>query len=976
MTANIRKFSFLAALLAALGLAACEQQSPALDSGTDAAASRPAQSQGAAASADANQGDKIFDMPYVMRELDNGLRVIIVKTDYPDIVNMQMPVQSGSRNEFEPGKSGFAHFFEHMMFRGTENYTADEYGAILKNAGADQNAYTTDDYTNYHVTFTKPDLETVIALEADRFMNLKYSEEEFRTEALAVKGEYLKNASNPVRKWLEAMRNIAFDVHTYKHTTMGFLEDIEDMPNQLEYSYEFFDRWYRPEKSAVIIVGDVDPEATFDLVKEHFGPWERGSYEPEIPVEPAPDGPIYQHIQWDVPGQPWLAVAFRGPAFNPDQKDMPAMDLISQVYFSENSEVYQKLVIEEQLVDQFWSWFPDRKDPYLLTIAARLIDPANADKVRAAIYETIAKARSETVDADKLEAIKSRLRYGFVAQMDNSESIGSTLASFVQFNRTPETINQVYGQYAAITPDDLVDYANRYFVDDGRVVVTLANQDAMPDFEADESIDALAAAAKTGDGVDVAFVEMPSDSSPLIDVAFLFNTGAAFDPPGKKGLAALTAAMITDGGSQKKSIAEINEAFFPIAAGFFSQVDKEMVRLSGSVHKDNLDTWYKLATQQLLTPGWRESDFDRLKTQAINGIKSDLIGNNDEELGKEVLYEYIYGNFHPYGSLNLGHISDLESITLDDVKAFYAANFTPANLAVGLAGGYTASLKDRLSNDLQKLPSAPANTLSLPAPPDIDGHQARIVQKETSSVAVSFGFPIDIKRGDPDWVALWLARSWLGEHRSSNSYLYQRIREARGMNYGDYAYIEYFPNGMFRNMPAANNSRQQQIFQVWLRPLRSNNDAHFATRAALFELNKLITEGMSQEHFEATRNFLDKYVSLMVASQGRQLGYKLDSEYYGIPAFADYVRSALKTMTVDDVNRVVREQLQMDNIKFVFIANDAEDLRNRLVSNQPSPLEYNAPKPELEAEDAIIQVLEINLEPGDVSVISSEEIFR
>jgi zinc protease len=136
---------------------------------------------------------KIFDMPYLMRDLDNGLRVIVVETDYPDIVSLQIPVQTGSRNEVEHGKSGFAHFFEHMMFRGTEAYPPDVYSDILKKAGADQSGYTTDDYTNYHITFTKPDLEKVIELEADRFQNLKFTEEQFRTEALAVKGEYLKN---------------------------------------------------------------------------------------------------------------------------------------------------------------------------------------------------------------------------------------------------------------------------------------------------------------------------------------------------------------------------------------------------------------------------------------------------------------------------------------------------------------------------------------------------------------------------------------------------------------------------------------------------------------------------------------------------------------------------------------------------------------------------------------------------------------
>ena len=197
-----------------------------------------------------------------MRDLKNGLRVIVVKTEYPDIVTVQIPVQTGSRNEVEPGKSGFAHFFEHMMFRGTENYPPEVYKDILKNAGADQNAYTSDDLTNYHITATKADLEKILEIEADRFRNLSYTEEQFRTEAQAVKGEYLKNFSNPVRQMLEKMRDAAYTTHTYKHTTMGFFEDIEAMPEQMEYSRLFFSRWYRPEKTAVIVVGDVDPDDT------------------------------------------------------------------------------------------------------------------------------------------------------------------------------------------------------------------------------------------------------------------------------------------------------------------------------------------------------------------------------------------------------------------------------------------------------------------------------------------------------------------------------------------------------------------------------------------------------------------------------------------------------------------------------------------------------------------------------------------
>ena len=157
---------------------------------------------------------KIFPYDYRVKDLKNGLRVVVIRTDYPGIVALQIPVQTGSRNEVEKGKSGFAHFFEHMMFRGTEKYSSDMYAHILKNAGADSNAYTSDDLTNYHTTFSKEDLEKILEIEADRFENLKYSESDFKTESRAVLGEYNKNSADPVQKMIEVQRNAAFEKHT------------------------------------------------------------------------------------------------------------------------------------------------------------------------------------------------------------------------------------------------------------------------------------------------------------------------------------------------------------------------------------------------------------------------------------------------------------------------------------------------------------------------------------------------------------------------------------------------------------------------------------------------------------------------------------------------------------------------------------------------------------------------------------------
>ena len=942
--------------------------------------------------------DKIFDMPYLMRDLDNGLRVIIVPTDYPDIVSIQIPVQTGSRNEVEPGKSGFAHFFEHMMFRGTAAYPPDVYADIMKKAGADQNAYTTSDYTNYHITFTKADLEKVLELEADRFQRLKYTEEQFRTEALAVKGEYLKNFSNPIQKLFERVTALMFSVHTYKHTTMGFIEDIEVMPDQMEYANLFFDRWYRPEKTVLILAGDLDAEETFALVRKYWGEWEQGDYDADIPVEPPLDGPRYEHLQWDGPTQPWYVVAYRGPAYVPTQKDMPALDLISSIYLSESSALYRKLVIQEQVADQLFGYFPDQKDPGLLVIAARLTDADNAANVRDSINATLVEARTQLVADSKVEETKSRLRYGFTSNLDNSSGIAAMLARIVHFSRTPETVNEVFRTYESLTASDLRDMANKYFTDSQRVTFTLSNDARIAGIDGKASVDSLVAAAgmadapaattgpatvaklpdvNTADAVPVAFVTNPSSTSPLVDIAFLINTGSGFDPTGKKGLAALTAAMISDGGSEAMSIEEINEAMYPIASGFSAQVDKEMTRLSGQVHKDNLDAWYQLVRGQLLFPAWSNSDFTRIKTQLINAIRTDLVGNNDEELAKEALYAATYGSEHPYGSYNLGNVRGLEAITLDDVKAFYRSNYTVANITIGLAGGYPDGFPEAIGNDLQKLEAGERLALAVPAAASPDGREALLIEKETPAVAVSFGFPIELRRGDPDWVALWLVRSYFGEHRSFNSHLYQRIREERGMNYGDYAYIEYFPRGMFLTQPDTNLGRQQQIFQVWLRPLRDNNNAHFATRTAIFELRKLIEEGISESDFETTRAFLSKYVSLLMDGQSRQLGYSLDSQYYGTENFADYVRDSLSKLTLADVNRVIRANLQTDNMQFIYVAKDAADLQRRLVSDQVSPMTYDADKSqELLDEDSAISRSALGFTKDKVTIVKAGQVFQ
>lgn len=920
--------------------------------------------------------NRVFSQGYLLEELENGLRVMVVKTDYPDVVSLQIPVSVGSRNEVEAGKTGFAHFFEHMMFKGSEKFPQDVYSDILKNSGVDNRAYTTNDYTNYHLNFSKEHLDKVLEIEADIFQNLTYSEEQFRTEALTVKGEYLKNNASPIRKLLSAVRNEAFEKHTYKHTTMGFFEDIEAMPDQMAYGKEFFAKFYKPEYVSLVIVGDVDPQETMAMVKKHWGNWKKGDYQADIPVEPKQQAAKYVHEKNDgLPGH-WLLVSYKGTAWDPTQKDRAALDLISQLYFSNNSALYQELVVDKQIASQMFTYNPDTKDPGLLHVFVKVENEADLAKARDAINRTYAQARTELVDAQKLADLKSNLKYSFINGLDSSQSIASTLASYMHFERDPEVINQLYATADSITPEDIKAVANKYFVDSSRTTVTMSALDKVAGFDQEVDLNAAVASIEQAPTERHFKVLDKTNSSPLVDVNWLFNTGAAADPQGKKGLAALTAAMLAQGGSETMSYKDIQKALYPLAGSFGYQIDKEMISLRGRVHKDNAAKWYALVSDQLLNPGFREDDFKRLKKELIDSIKADLKASNDEELGKEVLYHQLYKG-HPYESYNYGDLSDLEALTLDDVKAFYANQFTQSKLTVGLIGAIPSDVKSTMMKDLTSLAQGKESRLTIPDAPALQGHHATIVEKSAQSTAVSFGFPIDTIRSSDDWTALWLVRSYFGEHRSSNSFLYQRIRQTRGMNYGDYAYIEYFPRGMFQTKPDANLGRSEQIFQVWLRPLRSNNDAHFATRTALFELDKLIKNGISKEDFEATRNFLINFVPQMVASQDRQLGYALDSEFYNTESFVDYVRGKLEKLTLDDVNRVIRDNLQTENIHYVFITGDGKDMQKRLASEQTSPMVYNAEKPaELVAEDKVIADYKLAIPAKNIKVLDVEKVFQ
>lgn len=467
---------------------------------------------------------------------------------------------------------------------------------------------------------------------------------------------------------------------------------------------------------------------------------------------------------------------------------------------------------------------------------------------------------------------------------------------------------------------------------------------------------------------------LPSKSSPLVAIRFVFRVGSQDDPRGKEGLAALTAAMIAEGGTKDLTYDQILAKFYPIAGSLSSACFKETTVFSGEIHRDNLPAYSSLATSMLTNPRFAADDFERLRNEAIDFVSKTLRGGNDEELGKWTLQLELYKG-QPYGYVDRGTVQSLKAITIDDVKEFYKTHYTKAALKLGVAGGADETVLPGLIKSLASLPAEGTKPPELPKPEIPRGLEVTIVEKPADSTAISLGFPLDVTRRDDDFYALAIANSYLGEHRTFNGKLMQDLRGKRGLNYGDYSYIEDFVQEGMSTFPVPNNPRRQQAFTIWIRPVPGDR-AIFALRGALWELDRLIEHGIPPDDFEATRSFLLNYSKLWVQTLSRRLGYAMDGAFYDREDLVTEFARRLPKITLEQVNAAVRRHLKKPGFKVAIVAQDAAALRDTLLSGKPTPITYDTQgtPDDILAEDKIIEAFP--LKDVKVKIVPVEQMFE
>jgi zinc protease len=469
-------------------------------------------------------------------------------------------------------------------------------------------------------------------------------------------------------------------------------------------------------------------------------------------------------------------------------------------------------------------------------------------------------------------------------------------------------------------------------------------------------------------------VILADPSKPIVSFRLVFKSGSVDDPKGKEGLTALTALIMEEGGTRELSSSELLHALYPIAGEISVHTDKEMTAFSGRVHQDNLDRFLKIFTDVLLEPRFDPKEFDRLRTDAVNRIRNQLRGQDDETLGKVALDALLYQG-HPYQHFEGGTVEGLAAISLDDVRSHARRVFSQDRLVIGIAGPVDAGLEKRIRDRLSSLPTAGAEPVRLPPVPTVNG-RTLIVEKDVISTAISMGYAYGLRRGDPDYYPVAFALSYLGEHRQFQGVLFRELRERRGLNYGDYAYAEHFSQEGHTTLALTNAARSQQDFSLWIRPVEPANAA-FATRAAVYFLDHLIKHGIERETFDVVRGFLTGYTRQWDQTDQRRLGYAIDELFCGTPNFLEGFRQAMSRMTPDDVRQAVRRHLNPARLNFVFVAKDGTQLASSLAGETRSPISYPTPKPpDVLQTDKEIEASSLPIEVGSIQIVDAQSFME
>ncbi len=934
----------LIAFILLLPLAACNNEAPIESKIVEAA--EPGLPAGITLVDEFKGDDSGFAIPYAKYQLENGLTVILHEDHSDPLVHVDVTYHVGSNRE-EVGRSGFAHFFEHMMFQGSENVADEEHFKIVSNAGGTLNGSTNSDRTNYYETLPVNQLETALWLEADRmgFLLEAVTQEKFEIQRETVKNERGQNYDNRPYGliWETANKSLYPEGHPYSWPTIGFLEDLDRANvNDLK---RFFLRWYGPNNAALTIGGDIDPMATLELVNKYFGSILTGPDVENLPKQPAKlDADRYVSLEDNNIHLP--AIALFIPTVYGTHADEAPLDAAAKIMGQgKASLLYQRLVQTGRAVSARVSHSCSELTCEMMFIVIQ--NPSSGEtltEMEIAIRETMDEFSNREISEDDLQKFKASYESGRVFGLQSVRGKVSTLAAFQTYTGSPSGIVEELQRYLNVTVDDVKRVFTQYIagkpsvilsiVPKGKLELAAAAQDYdsperdIPESFGDEGTELvlrpvvdnfdrnqqpvpgtnpsveLPAIWDTKLANNVRVLAVPNSETPTVTIRATFTMGQRDEPAGKAGLSALTTSLMREA-TLDHTAAEFTEELERIGASVSVGSGQYQTSVTVNTLTKHLDKAVSLMMERALRPAFTEEDFDRIKSQTIEGLLASR--KTPQGLAGRAINSVLYGSTHPLSYPAAGLPSTVEAITLDDVKAYYAAHF-PAHLS-GIT--VSASLpQTEIIAALQgfaELDVTEAFRMPIDGLPEIEGRTLYLVNKEGAAQSSLRTAQPSIKYDAlGDYYKAGLANFNLGG--TFNSRINLNLREDKGYTYGARS--------------GFNGSQEFGSFRV---STEVNKDATAASvTEVLNELESFAADGMNEEEYDYMRSAIGQRDALQYETPGRKLGLLSNILRYDLPLnYRTQQNNILKETDREVLNTLANKLIQPENMAIVVVGDEA-----------------------------------------------------
>ncbi len=939
----------LIALILLLPLAACNNETPPdVEAQIEVAAvetASPALPTGITLVEEFKGDDSGISIPYAKYRLANGLTVILHEDHSDPLVHVDVTYHVGSNRE-EVGRSGFAHFFEHMMFQGSANVADEEHFKLVSNAGGTLNGSTSSDRTNYYETLPVNQLEIALWLEADRmgFLLEAVTQEKFEIQRETVKNERGQRVDNqPYGRTYETLGISLYEQdHPYYWPVIGWLEDLNRADvNDLK---RFFLRWYGPNNAALTIGGNIDPMQTLELVNKYFGPIPSGPEVENLPKQPGKlDADRYVTLEDNIH---LPAIAMIIPTVYANHDDEAPLDAAAKIMGQgQASLLYQRLVQTGRAVQANISHSCRELACEMTFIVIQ--NPGSGEtltEMEAAIRETLDEFANRDVSADDLQKFKADYESGRVFGLQSVSGKVRTLAAFQTYTGSPAGISDEIQRYLSVETDDVQRVFNQYIagkpavilsiVPNGKVELAAAPQNYeapqrdIPESFGDEGAELalrpvsddfdrsqqpvpgmnpsveLPAIWDTTLANNVRVLAVPNSETPTVTIRATFAMGQRDEPAGKAGLTALTAALMGEA-TLERSAAEFTEALERIGARVSVNAGQYETTVTVSTLTKHLDKAMDLMMERALKPAFTQEDFDRIKSQTIEGLLASR--KTPQGLAGRAINSVLYGSTHPLSYPSSGLPSTVEAITLEDVKAYYAAHF-PAHLTgILVSAGLPQEEIISTLNGFAALEVTEAYRVPIENLPEISGRTVYLVDKEGAAQSSLRTAQPSIKYDAlGDFYKAGLANFNLGG--TFNSRINLNLREDKGYTYGARS--------------GFNGGLEFGSFGV---STEVNKEATAASLTEILnELESYSTGGMSEEEYNFMRSAIGQRDALQYETPGRKLSLLGNILRYDLPLnYRTQQNNILKEVDRDTLNQLSNKLITPENMAVVIVGDEA-----------------------------------------------------